>query len=152
MSTLVGVIADTHGLMRPEAVSALAGVSRIIHAGDVGSAEVLEALSKIAPVEAIRGNVDTEAWASALPDTRTVEVESARMFILHNLADLDQAARGCGAVISGHSHRVHQEIRDGVLYLNPGSAGPRRFRLPVTVARMIVDGASIHAEIVILRV
>ncbi len=146
----LGVISDTHGLLRDEAVRALAGVSRIIHAGDVGAPEVLEALARIAPVEAVRGNVDVEAWARALPEAVTIEVDGARIYVVHNVADVafDPAERGYAAVISGHSHKARNEVRGRVLYLNPGSAGPRRFRLPVTVARMTVESGRVSAEVV----
>src|SRR5881397_1252312 len=120
MATTLGVISDTHGLIRQEALEALAGVAFIIHAGDVGTPQVMEALSGVAPVYAIRGNVDCQDWARALPAARSVEVEHARIYVLHNLAELDfdPAARGYNAVISGHSHRPCQEVRGNVLYLN----------------------------------
>jgi putative phosphoesterase len=144
------VISDTHGLMRPEALEMLAGVRVILHAGDVGAPDILSALREIAPVMAVRGNIDTAEWSRALPERQTVNVERARIRMVHNLADLD-SAEGCHAVISGHSHRAKQEVRDGVLYLNPGSAGPRRFRLPVTLAKLTVDGTRVRGEIVTLR-
>lgn len=152
MAVTVGVISDTHGLVREAALEALAGVALIIHAGDVGSPEVLWMLEAIAPVEAVRGNMDREAWAEKLPLTRTVTVGEARIFVLHDLAqlDFDPAARGYAAVISGHSHKAREEMRDGVLYLNPGSAGPRRFLLPVTLARLHVEGGKVTAETVAL--
>jgi len=152
MASTVGVISDTHGLMRESALKVLTGAALIIHAGDVGAPDVLTALSGIAPVYAIRGNIDREDWALALPATRTVEIEEARIFVLHNLADLafDPAARRCRAVISGHSHRAHYQVRGGALYLNPGSAGPRRFRLPVTVALLTVEGATLSPRILTL--
>lgn len=133
--------------MRPEALKALAGVELIIHAGDVGSPSVLEALKHIAPVEAIRGNVDTEPWARALPETREVRVGEARFYVIHNLADLAIDPKEFDAVISGHSHQVKEERRDGVLYLNPGSAGPRRFRLPITLMTAGVDGRDIQPSV-----
>jgi hypothetical protein len=147
--TLVGVISDTHGLLRPEALDALAGSELIVHAGDVGDLEILERLAEIAPVRAVRGNVDRGALA-ALPTDAVVEVEGAQLYVLHILddLDLDPAAAGFGAVIYGHTHRPLVERRAGVLYLNPGSAGPRRFDLPVTVARLAVDGAELKAEVV----
>jgi putative phosphoesterase len=152
MAATVGVISDTHGLLREEAIAVLAGVSLIVHAGDVGSPEVLRALAEIAPVKAVRGNVDRDAWARKLPLTRTVTVEHARIFVLHDVAqlDFDPAARGYAAVISGHSHKAREEVRNGVLYLNPGSAGPRRFRLPVTLARLEVEGVKLRPELVAL--
>jgi len=150
----VGVISDTHGLLRPEAVAALEGSDLIVHAGDVGDPEVLAPLRELAPVHAVRGNVDRGTWAEELPLDRVVEVGGHRLYVLHILdeLDLDPAAAGFAAVIFGHSHRPHRERRDGVLYLNPGSAGPRRFRLPVTVARLSVSEQGLTAEIVELTV
>jgi hypothetical protein len=152
--TEIGVISDTHALMREEALRLLAGVELIIHAGDVGSTAVLDALARIAPVHAVRGNVDGGSWAEALPANRVVEAEGARIFVLHRMADLDfdPAARGFAAVVFGHSHKPSQEVRNGVLYLNPGSAGPRRFRLPLSVARMRVEGKSVRAETIPLDI
>jgi len=142
----IGLISDTHGLLRPEAVCALAGSQLIIHAGDVGRPEVLDELRRIAPVVAVRGNVDRGAWAGALPETAVVD---PGIYVLHNLHDLKlDAAAGCRAVISGHSHKPSENMRDGVLYLNPGAAGPRRFRLPVTVARLYTGGAQWTIEFV----
>jgi putative phosphoesterase len=149
MAKTVGVISDTHGLLRPEAISTLAGSDLIIHAGDVGTREVFEELSRIAPVHGVRGNVDLGVWAKKLPLHRIVKIERARIYVVHRMADLDcdPAKKGYAAVITGHSHQPHEETRDGVLYLNPGSAGPRRFNLPVTLARLMVDGTSVHAAI-----
>jgi putative phosphoesterase len=132
------LISDTHSLLRPEAVDALRGSELILHAGDVGKPEILESLKQIAPVIAVRGNVDTAAWANALPETVVVEESSVSIYMLHNLRQLDlkPAAAGFRIVISGHTHKPLHEERDGVLYINPGSAGPRRFDLPVTVARL----------------
>ncbi len=132
----VGLISDTHGLLRPEAVKALAGVELIIHAGDVGSPEILAALGDLAPLVAVRGNIDTGAWAKTLPPTAVAEVGKALIYVLHDVndLDLDPAAAGFSVVVSGHSHVPKNENRKGVLYVNPGSAGPRRFKLPVTVA------------------
>jgi uncharacterized protein len=132
----IGVISDTHGLLRPEAQMALRGVDLIVHAGDVGNAEILTQLKTIAPVFAVRGNVDTEAWARELPETALVEAGDANLYVIHNLRQLDLSPKSAGihAVISGHTHQAEQWERDGVLYLNPGSAGPRRFQLPVTAA------------------
>ncbi len=131
----IGLIADTHGLLRAEALTALAGVSRIIHAGDIGGPEVLEALGAIAPVDAVRGNNDRGAWAEALPETRVVRAAGARILVLHDIKTLavDPAAQGYAVVIAGHSHRPDVTQREGVLFVNPGSAGPRRFSLPVAV-------------------
>ena len=152
--TIVGVISDTHGLLRPEAVAALRGSHTIIHAGDIGRPEVLDALRALAPTYAVRGNVDTQGWAARLPATVVVEVRRLRFWLLHDIAelDLDPAAAGFAAVIFGHSHKPSIEMRDGVLYLNPGSAGPRRFKLPVTIARLRVSGTTIRPEIVELDV
>jgi len=150
----VGVISDTHGLLRPEATEALQGSKLIVHAGDVGNAEVLERLRAIAPTVAVRGNVDGGAWATALPVTEVVEVGRLRLYVLHELSglDFDPKAAGFAAVISGHTHRPSAEVRNGVLYLNPGSAGPRRFSLPVAVAKLQVVGETLSHEILELLV
>ena len=150
----VGVISDTHGLVRPEAVGALAGSGLIIHAGDVGGPGVLEELGRVAPVVAVRGNNDRGAWAEALAEYEAVEVNKTFVYVLHDLKELEiaPAAAGFRVVVSGHSHKPLAEERRGVLYLNPGSAGPRRFKLPVTVARLRLDGADASAEIVHLDV
>jgi putative phosphoesterase len=147
---LIGVISDTHGLLRPEAVAALRGSQHIIHAGDVGAPEILDKLAEIAPVTAIRGNVDKAAWARRLHETEVVEIGGICIYVLHDLAQLDlkPQAAGFGVVISGHSHIPKQETRDGVLYFNPGSAGPRRFKLPICVGRLIVEGGKVRGEIV----
>lgn len=146
----LGIISDTHGLLRPEAARALSGVDLIVHAGDVGKLEVLTQLKAIAPVFAVRGNVDTEAWAAELPATAIVDADSASLYVLHNLRELDLRpdAAGFDAVISGHTHQAEQWEREGVLYLNPGSAGPRRFHLPVTLALVDVGNAPWKVEIV----
>jgi len=135
---VVGLISDTHGLLRPEALRALAGSDLIVHAGDVGAPEILDALRAVAPLVAIRGNVDTAAWASALPATAVAEAGGVLIYVLHDLneLDLDPAAAGFGVVVSGHSHQPARAERGGVLFINPGSAGRRRFKLPVTVARL----------------
>ena len=150
----IGVISDTHGLVRPEALRALAGAHLIVHAGDVGSPEVLDALRAVAPVVAVRGNNDRGRWAAALPETEVVETAGRTLYVLHDLKelDLDPGAAGFDAVIAGHSHKPRIERRDGVLYLNPGSAGPRRFRLPIAVAWLAVESAGLEAEIVELDV
>jgi len=137
-------------LLRPEALAALRSSQHIIHAGDIGAPEVLEKLATIAPVTAVRCNVDTAAWARKLPTTDVVESGGISIYVLHDLAQLDLKpdAAGFDEVISGHSHVPKQEIRDGVLYFNPGSAGPRRFKLPVTVGRLIVEGRNVRGEIV----
>ncbi len=145
-----GVISDTHGLLRPAALDALRGCSLIIHAGDVGTPDVLAALRTVAPLVAVRGNVDRGAWAEALPETETVAVGDHWLYVLHDLKqlDLDLAAGGFSAVISGHSHKPAIAERGGVLYLNPGSAGPRRFHLPVTVARLFQQDRRLAAELI----
>jgi len=149
----VGVISDTHGLLRPEALAALTGSDLILHAGDVGGPEVLGPLRELAPVHAVRGNVDRGAWAEALPATEAVEAGRHVFYLLHILEelDLDPAAAGFTAVVTGHSHQPRSEVHGGVLYLNPGSAGPRRFKLPVTVARMRVTAGGLDPEIVELE-
>jgi len=136
--TSIGLISDTHGLLREEALHALKGSDLIIHAGDVGNREIIDKLKSIAPVFAVRGNVDTEPWASALPETEVVDTGVATIFVLHDVhaLDLNPSAAGFHVVVSGHSHKPDRTERDGVLYINPGSAGPRRFKLPVTVARL----------------
>jgi uncharacterized protein len=150
---LVGLISDTHGLVRPEALHALREVKLIVHAGDIGRPEVLDRLSGIAPTFAVRGNVDTQPWAAALPMTEAVEAGPHLIWVLHDIAQLDlDPTVGFAAVIYGHSHKPSIEIRDGVLYINPGSAGPRRFRLPVTVGRLYVRDDGIRPEIVELDV
>lgn len=149
----VGVIADTHGLLRPEAAAALRGSDLIVHAGDVGDALILEQLRVIAPTFAVRGNVDTGAWARWLPAAAVVAAGELSIYVLHELAhlDVDPTAQGFAAVIYGHSHRPASETRDGVLYLNPGSAGPRRFTLPLAVARLQIAGKELSHEIIELR-
>jgi len=151
---VVGIISDTHGLLRPEAVQTLNGVDAIVHAGDVGRPDVLDNLKRIAPVFAVRGNVDTEAWAQELPVTTVVEVNGASFYVLHNLRELDVRPDGAkfDFVISGHTHEAEQFERQGVLYVNPGSAGPRRFHLPVTLALLDLTKKPWKAKIVELRV
>ena len=135
---LIGLVSDTHGLLRPEALRALESVDLIIHAGDVGDPSILEALRAIAPAFAVRGNVDTEPWARELPETEVVDADRATIYILHDIhaLDLDPAAAGFQIVVSGHSHKPAREDRGDILFVNPGSAGPRRFDLPVTGARL----------------
>jgi putative phosphoesterase len=149
-----GVISDTHGLVRPEALDQLHGVDHIIHAGDIGSPMVLEELRKIAPLTAIRGNVDTQQWARSIPENAVVELGGIFLYVLHNLQelDLDPYVSGFSAVITGHSHQPRHEVRKGVLYFNPGSAGPRRFRLPVAVGILTIEGKLISGEIIELEV
>ncbi len=145
----IGVISDTHGLLRPEALAALAGVQHIIHAGDIGAPGIVEALRALAPVTAIRGNVDQAAWATEYPETATVRLADVTVHVLHDVRQLapDVIPAGAEVVISGHSHRPGFERRGGALFLNPGSAGPRRFRLPVTLAMLAVDGGVARPEV-----
>jgi putative phosphoesterase len=149
----VGVISDTHGLLREEALDALRGSDLILHAGDIGSPDVIRALERIAPVRAVRGNNDRDEWGRSLPLTDVVELGEHLVYLLHDIADLDldPAAAGFAAVICGHSHKPRIEEREGVIYLNPGSAGPRRFRLPIAVARMQVSAGGLQAELVDLE-
>lgn len=150
----IGLISDTHGLLRPQALTALRGSDLIIHAGDVGKPEVLAALRKLAPVVAVRGNVDTSPWADALPQTAVAEAGAVQLYVLHDVQalDLDPAAAGFQVVVSGHSHQPGKFERDGVLYINPGSAGPRRFQLPVSVARLNMERTPFAVEFVELQV
>ncbi len=150
----VGVISDTHGLLRPEATEALKGSDLIVHAGDVGGAQILEQLQAIAPTFAVRGNVDTGEWAKVLPTTEVVIVGQLQLYVLHDLAtlDLNPRAAGFAAVIYGHAHRPDADVRHGVLYLNPGSAGPRRFTLPIAMAKLRVVGDQLSHEMIDLRV
>ena len=145
----VGIISDTHGLLRPEAVRSLAGVDHILHAGDIGRPEIVEQLRVIAPITAIRGNVDTADWANVYPETDTVNLEGRTFFLVHDVHDLtiDPATAGIDVVVSGHSHRARVETIDGVLYLNPGSAGRRRFRLPITLATLDISSGTLSPEI-----
>lgn len=145
----IGIISDTHGLLRPEAAEALVGVDRILHAGDTGNPEHLDILADIAPVTAIRGNIDRGAWAEALPKTITVEVGGLRIHMIHDRKDLrdDPVEEGWNVVVSGHSHKPVIEETGGVLWVNPGAAGPRRFRLPVTLALLWEEGGRPRAEI-----
>ena len=150
----VGVISDTHGLLRPEAIAALQGSDYLIHAGDIGNPEILEQLTTIARVTVVRGNIDREPWARKLPQTDLLEAGSISIYVLHNLADLDlkPETAGFAAVVSGHSHVPKQETSNGVLYFNPGSAGPRRFKLPVTLGKLVIERGVVRGEIIkILR-
>jgi putative phosphoesterase len=148
----LGLISDTHGLLRPEALAALAGSEAIVHAGDIGDAAILARLAQIAPVTAVRGNNDFGPWALQLRATAHLDAAGSTIHVLHDLALLaiDPAASGIAVVIAGHSHQPRIETRDGVLFVNPGSAGPRRFRLPITVGRLDVTANGVHAEIVTL--
>jgi putative phosphoesterase len=147
-NVIIGVISDTHGLLRAEALTALRGSDYIIHAGDIGDPAILKKLAELAPVTAIRGNVDREGWAKKIPATNVLEVQDVSIYILHNLAELDlkPEAAGFGVVVYGHSHVAKQEVKNGVLYFNPGSAGPRRFRLPVTIGRLQVEDGKVSEE------
>ena len=150
---LVGVISDTHGLVRPEAIEALAGVDMILHAGDVGKQEVLDKLNEIAPVVAVRGNNDKGEWAESLADWEVVEIGDVSIYMLHDVKEMEISPAGSfQVVVSGHSHKPSVEERRGVLYVNPGSAGPRRFTLPVSVAHLHIVGERIQAKIVELCV
>ncbi len=151
---VIGVISDTHGLIRPEALDALQGVDLIIHAGDIGKPEVIDALKEIAPLVAIKGNIDTGMWAKRLPDTTSVKRDDTKLFIIHNVKELDcdPLARGYQVVISGHSHKPSVLTRDGVLFVNPGSAGPRRFKLPIAVGKLFIEDNQVNAAIIELPV
>ena len=150
MPRIIGVISDTHGLLRPESLLALRGSDYIIHAGDIGDPAILKRLAEIAPLTAIRGNVDRDAWARKIPATNVLEVGGVSIYVLHNLNELDlkPEVAGFGVVVSGHTHVAKSEIKNGVLYFNPGSAGPRRFRLPVTVGRLQVKDGEVSTEII----
>jgi len=152
--TRLGILSDTHGLLRPQALAALRGCERILHAGDVGKPEVLHALNELAPVTAVRGNNDKGVWADELPVCARVEAGQIGIHLIHDLAelDVDPAAAGIRVVISGHSHQPSISERNGVLYVNPGSAGPRRFKLPIAVAELIVDASVVKAEIIALQI
>ena len=148
----IGVISDTHGLLRPEAVAALRGADLIIHAGDIGKAAVLEGLRALAPVKAVRGNVDWGAWARRLPKTKAFEIDQVGVYLLHDLGELDLVPETSGfkVFISGHSHQPAIQERNGVLFVNPGSAGPRRFHVPVSLAFLYIEAASVEAKLVTL--
>lgn len=145
----VGVISDTHGLLRWEAEAALADVDHIIHAGDIGAPQIIERLQRIAPVTVVRGNNDKDWWADRIPETAIANIEGRRLYVLHDIADLDldPGAGGFSAVIAGHSHKPAIIEKDGVLFLNPGSAGPNRFKLPIAIAKLYVSSTTIRAEI-----
>jgi len=148
----VGLVSDTHGLLRPEALAALGGSDFIVHAGDIGDAAILTRLTTIAPVAAVRGNNDAAAWANGIPDTQRLDIGGKRIFVIHDLAALaiDPVAERVDVVVSGHSHRPKCEHRGDVLYVNPGSAGPRRFRLPIAVGMLTIEGDDVDAELVML--
>ena len=146
---IIGIISDTHGLLRPEAETALAGVDHIIHAGDIGTPDIIQRLRRIAPLTAVRGNTDKGSWAESIPETAIAQIERQLLYVLHDIAelDLDPAAAGFAAVIAGHSHKPAILERNGVLFVNPGSAGPRRFKLPIALAKLQVEPAMIRAHI-----
>jgi putative phosphoesterase len=150
----IGLVSDTHGLLRPQAVAALRGSDRILHAGDIGRAEILHALADIAPLTAVRGNNDQGEWASAVAHTERIEVDGVAIFLIHDLAELTlhREAAGCAVVVCGHSHRPLSQRRDGVLFINPGSAGPRRFKLPVSVGLLHLSDGQARSELVELSV
>jgi len=146
----IGLIADTHGLLRPEALAALADSDLLIHAGDIGKPEVVAALKKIAPLVAIKGNNDTDSWARHLPETKKITLGALKLYVIHNVKELsfDPPGRGFRVVISGHSHKPVIQTKDNVLFVNPGSAGPRRFKLPICVGKLLVQGETVDAEII----
>jgi putative phosphoesterase len=146
----IGLISDTHGLLRPEAVAALGGNDAIIHAGDIGDSAILTELARIAPVSAVRGNVDRGNWAQAVPETEVLEAGGVLIYILHNIDELslDPVAAGFKVVVTGHSHKPATREKDGVLYINPGSAGPRRFKLPIALGRLVIAEGAVSAELI----
>jgi putative phosphoesterase len=146
----VGLISDTHGLLRPEALDFLAGSDHIVHGGDIGNATILDRLAEIAPLTVVRGNNDTGPWAKAVPDTALLQLGGVTLFAIHDLKqlDIDPVAAGVRVVVSGHSHRPSRVERDGVLYINPGSAGRRRFSLPISAAELILEGEAVRSRIV----
>lgn len=150
----IGLIADTHGLLRPQALAALQGVDHLVHAGDIGGPQILAELERIAPLSVVRGNNDGDAWAGGIPESLTLRFGAVSLYVLHDLKQLaiDPKAEGIDVVIAGHSHKPLHDVRDGVLYLNPGSAGPRRFRLPIGVAILHIDGEQMRAELITLEV
>jgi putative phosphoesterase len=154
VSYRVGLISDTHGLLRPQALEAMRGNDFIVHAGDVGDPAILEQLEAIAPVTAVRGNVDVEPWARALPHTAVLRVGEALIYVVHDILDLDldPAAAGFHAVVTGHSHRPEEQVKGSVLFVNPGSAGPRRFRLPVSAGQLLVSGTRLTPRLFELNV
>lgn len=150
----IGVISDTHGLLRPQALQALAGSDHIIHGGDIGSEAILDQLRDIAPLTVVRGNNDRGPWAEAVPDTAILELGGVKVYALHDIATLaiDPVVAGVQVIVYGHSHSPSATWRGGILYLNPGSAGPRRFKLPVSVAELLVDGPSLTARVIQLDI
>jgi putative phosphoesterase len=149
--TRVGLISDTHGLLRPEAIAFLRGCDCIVHGGDIGNATVLAELSALGPLTAVRGNNDSGAWARTLPHSNELRVEDILVHVVHDIADLNVDCGDFRVVVSGHSHKPAIDDRDGVLFVNPGSAGPRRFKLPISVGELVVDGSRVSARVVALR-
>lgn len=149
----IGLISDTHNLVRPQALCALAGVDRIVHAGDICGAKVLDELRKIAPVVAVRGNNDFGPWAESIQAAERIEIGSVSIYIVHDLGELDfdPKAAGFNVVVSGHSHRPLIDEKNGVLFINPGSAGPRRFKLPVSIATLEISAGKVHAQLHLLE-
>jgi len=147
----IGLISDTHGLLRPEALAALEGADMILHAGDVGGADVISGLEALAPTRAVRGNNDRDPFGLTLPHELSLELEGVGLYMVHDRADIREGAAGCGVAITGHSHRPGIEEVDGVLHINPGSAGPRRFRLPISVALLELAAGRAHAELIELE-
>jgi uncharacterized protein len=149
---IVGVVSDTHGLLRPEVVKVLSGSDHILHAGDIGALEIIPALEHIAPVTAIRGNIDREPWAQRFPESELTELAGVHIYLIHDLhsLDLNPQVAGLAAVVSGHTHQPKQEVRNGVLYFNPGSAGPRRFNLPISVGKLEVKDGLVRGKVLFL--
>ncbi|KKJ00142.1 phosphodiesterase [Prochlorothrix hollandica PCC 9006 = CALU 1027] len=150
----IGLIADTHNLLRPEALALLRGVDHLIHAGDIGGPHILAELERIAPLSVVRGNNDQDSWADAIPERLTLRFGAITLHVLHDLKqlDIDPAEQGIDVVIAGHSHKPLHEVRGGVLYLNPGSAGPRRFKLPISVGTLQIEGDAVQFELITLEV
>jgi len=148
----IGLISDTHGLLRPQALEALQGVERIIHAGDIGNMDILDALARIAPIDAVRGNNDNGAWARDIPERQTLHLDGIDILLLHDVKELRREIPAARVVIAGHSHKPQVAEREGVLYVNPGSAGPRRFKLPVSVAILEIHAGTVAATIVELQI
>lgn len=149
MTLRIGLIADTHGLLRPQALAALEGCDHILHAGDIGKPEILDALRQLAPLSVVRGNNDTQDWAQAIPHDLSLQLEGAHLYLVHDQADIptDLATRGVDAIVTGHSHKPLITQRDGILHINPGSAGPRRFKLPIAVGSLLIEDGRVRAEL-----
>lgn len=149
MTLRIGLIADTHGLLRPQALAALEGCDHILHAGDIGKPEILDALRQLAPLSVVRGNNDTQDWAQAIPHDLSLQLGGVRLYLVHDQADIpaDLATRGVDAIVTGHSHKPLITQRDGILHINPGSAGPRRFKLPIAVGSLLIEDGQVRAEL-----